>query len=177
MGGEIWARSERGAGTEFIFTAKFRILENAQQPKAKIPERLCGLRALIVDDNHAARDVLSAMLTSFKIDITTAVDGETALALLEEAIQQENPYDVVLLDWIMPGIDGIETARRIKANATLANVPAMLMVTANGREETSVEAEKVGINGFLLKPVYASVMYNTLLEILNIEDHSGVSER
>ena len=169
MGGKIWMESVPGKGTEFIFTAKLRLAENARERTPKSVELLRGLRALVVDDNKAARDVLSAMLTSFKINVDTAVDGKSALAYLEKAMQQGSPYDVVLLDWIMPGIDGIETARRIKANASLARVPAMLMVTANGREEAYVEADKAGLHGFLLKPVYASVMYNTLLDILGIK--------
>ena len=169
MDGKIWAESQPGIGTEFIFTAKLRISENSQQPTPKIPELFRGLRALVVDDNQAARDVLSAMLTSLNIEVHTAVDGHTALTLLELAVQQGHPYDVVLLDWMMPGIDGIETARRIKAHASLAKVPAMLMVTANGREEAYLEADKAGVNAFLLKPVYASVMYNTLLNILGIK--------
>jgi two-component system sensor histidine kinase/response regulator len=113
------------------------------------------------------------MLTSLKIEVDTAVDGQSAIARLEQAMAEGDPYDVVLLDWIMPGIDGIETARRIKANALLAKVPAMLMVTANGREEAYVEAEEVGLDGFLLKPVYASVMFNALLDILGIDNVSG----
>ena len=117
--------------------------------------------------------MLSSMLTSLKIEVDTAVDGKTAITLLEQAVQQGHPYDVVLLDWIMPGINGIETARRIKAHASLAKVPAMLMVTANGREEAYLEAKKAGLNAFLLKPVYASVMYNTLLESLGIQTTSG----
>ncbi len=173
MGGEIWIESEPGLGTEFIFTAKVRLADNCLQENYEAPQSLRGLRALVVDDNGAAREVLTAMLTSLKIEVDTAVDGQEALACLEAAMARGKPYDVVLLDWIMPGIDGIETARRIKANAQLAKVPAMLMVTANGREEAFVEAEKVGLDGFLLKPVYASVMFNSLLDILGIDTVSG----
>ncbi len=171
MGGEIWVESTLGKGSEFIFTAQFQLSEELRP--TKFSNHLEGLRALIVDDNEAARDVLSSMLTSLKIQVDTAIDGKSALNCLERAIKKKTPYDVVLLDWIMPGIDGIETARKIKANAALAKVPAMLMVTANGREEAYFEAEKAGINAFLLKPVYASVMYNTLLEILGFASTIG----
>ncbi len=173
MGGRIWAESEPGLGTEFIFTAKFRLVKDSSPKRRRKRNQLKEFRALIVDDNEAARDVLSTMLRSLQLDVDTAVDGESAIACLEEATQRREPYDVVLLDWIMPGIDGIETARRIKANPSIAKVPAMLMVTANGREEASLEAEKVGMDGFLLKPVYASVMYNTLLDIIGVETVSG----
>ena len=173
MGGTIWIESEPGKGSEFIFTAKLRLSEITQERGPKSPEFLQGLRALVVDDNEAARDVLTSMLKSWKIDVDTAVDGKSALSCLEQATQQRHPYDLVLLDWIMPGIDGIETARRIRANTSFAKVPAMLMVTANGREEAYLEADEVGLQGFLLKPVYASVMYDTLLDILGIERVSG----
>lgn len=169
MGGEIRAEVAQGRGAEFIFTARLQISGNFDLQTGQVPELLQGLRALVVDDNEAARAVLSSMLTSFKIKADTAVDGTAALTLLEQAARQEKPYDVVLLDWIMPGIDGIETARRIKANAALAKVPAMLMVTANGREEAYVEADNAGLDAFLVKPVYASVMYETLLDILGIK--------
>ncbi len=169
MGGRIWAESQYGKGTEFVFTARLQLAGTSQAGKRKYRELFEGVRALVVDDNEAARDVLSSMLASFKIEVDTAVDGESAITLLEQAMQQGRDYDVVLLDWIMPGIDGIETARRIKTNTSIAKVPAMLMVTANGREEAYVEAEQVGLEGFLLKPVYASVMYNTLLDIVGIE--------
>jgi two-component system sensor histidine kinase/response regulator len=173
MGGEIWVESEPGVGTEFIFTVKMQLVEKTSAEKFPGTQALRGIRALVVDDNGSAREVLSAMLSSLKIQVDTAVDGLTAIACLEEAMDQDNPYDLVLLDWIMPGIDGIETARRIKANTRLAKVPAMLMVTANGREEAYVEAEQVGLDGFLLKPVYASVMHDALLEILGVESFSG----
>jgi two-component system, sensor histidine kinase and response regulator len=169
MGGRIWVKSEPGKGSEFIFTARLQLSETPQTPDTKSPEIFHGLRALVVDDNEMARDVLSSMLKSFNIEVDRAMDGESAITLLEQATQQGRSYDVVLLDWIMPGIDGIETARRIKANASIARIPAMLMVTANGREEAYVEADKVGLDGFLLKPVYTSVMYNALLEIVGVE--------
>ncbi len=169
MGGEIRAEVAPGRGAEFIFTARLQISGNIGLPPGQVPQLLQGRRALVVDDNEAAREILSSMLASLKMKVDTAVDGKSALTLLELAARREKPYDVVLLDWIMPGIDGIETARRIKANAAFAKVPAMLMVTANGREEAYLEADNAGLNAFLVKPVYASVMYETLLDILGIE--------
>ncbi len=169
MGGTIWVESEPGRGAEFLFTARLQCPEHRHSTRIKSVEQLRGLRALVVDDNAIARDVLSSMLRSLKIEVDTAVDGESALARLIEMTQSGESYDVVLLDWIMPGIDGIETARRIRANAAMAKVPAMLMVTANAREEAYVEAKNAGLDAFLLKPVYASIMHDTLLDIIGIE--------
>ena len=173
MEGRIWVESVPGGGSEFIFTAKMRLAETPKTATLRPKKAFQGIRALVVDDNQAAREVLTAMLTSFKMQVDTVVDGNEAIACLEEAVAEGDPYDVVLLDWIMPGIDGIETARRIRANARLAKVPAMLMVTANGREEAYVEAEKVGLDGFLLKPVYASVMFDALIDILGVDGIAG----
>lgn len=173
MGGHIWVKSEPDHGSDFIFTTRLGLLSEEDESHGETFQIFKGLRALIVDDNKAARDILVSMLTSLKMEVTSANSGQAALAMLEEGVANGKPYDVVLLDWIMPGIDGIETARRIKANPSLSSIPAMLMVTANAREEAYREADKVGMDGFLLKPVYGSVIYNTLVQILGIETING----
>ncbi|MEE4314593.1 MAG: response regulator, partial [Desulfofustis sp.] len=175
MGGTIRVESEPGKGAEFIFTARLQCPERQSLARPRLLEQLGGLRALVVDDNSIARDVLASMLRSLKIEVDTAVDGESAIALLEEQTRAGQSYDVILLDWIMPGIDGIETARRIKANAEIARIPAMLMVTANAREDAYVEAKNAGLDAFLLKPVYASIMHDTLLDIIGLETGSEVN--
>ncbi len=175
MGGTIRVESEPGKGAEFIFTARLQCPERQSLARPRLLEQLSGLRALVVDDNSIARDVLASMLRSLKIEVDTAVDGESAIGLLEEQTRAGQSYDVILLDWIMPGIDGIETARRIKANAEIARIPAMLMVTANAREDAYVEAKNAGLDAFLLKPVYASIMHDTLLDIIGLETGSEVN--
>jgi CheY-like chemotaxis protein/HPt (histidine-containing phosphotransfer) domain-containing protein len=78
----------------------------------------------------------------------------------------ENPFELVLMDWKMPGLDGIETARRIKGHAALKHAPTIIMVTAHGREEVMKEAEEAGLDGFLIKPVSPSVLFNTIIAAL-----------
>ena len=86
------------------------------------------------------------------------------------------PFDVVLLDWRMPGLDGVETARRIRADSSLKSMPAIIIVTAFGREEVRSEAERAGVNGFLIKPVNQSTLIDALVEIFAPEQLSAARE-
>ncbi len=168
MGGSIWVESKPNEGSTFIFTVKLSYSTSSALTSVPDKSLLHGQRALVVDDNRAARESLVSMLESFGMKVASAPDGKSALERLDHALEAKTPYTVVFLDWIMPGMDGIETARRIKANKGLARTPAMLMVTANGREEARMAAKETGIKAFLLKPVYPSVMYNALQETMGL---------
>ncbi|WP_459915504.1 PAS domain-containing hybrid sensor histidine kinase/response regulator [Desulfocicer niacini] len=175
MGGNIWVESAPNEGSTFIFTAK---LACSLPPPAPSPDQelrsFHGKHALVVDDNRTARELLVSMLKSFGMEVDSAPDGQTAIDLLENSLEHPPCYDVVLLDWIMPGMDGIETARRIKSHEGLDRTPTMLMVTAKAREEVQMAATETGIKAFLLKPVYTSVMYNTLQESMGLAPASPV---
>lgn len=166
MGGVIGVRSQPGLGSTFSFTA--RTPRPAQVP-ASDTDRWVGLarrRVLVIDDNDTARDILCGMVRRFGMDTMTAASGEVGIALLREASRKGSPFEVVLMDWRMPGMDGLESARQIKADALLQRVPAVLMVTAYAREEILRHAEQLRLEGVLIKPVTESVLFNTLMEAL-----------
>ena len=98
--------------------------------------------------------------------VGVAASGEEALVELEKAADEGRSYDLVLLDYRMPGMDGIETGRRIKGGCGTRSVPTVVMVTAYGREEIMRRAEDAGLDGFLIKPVSPSVLLNTIMEVL-----------
>jgi two-component system sensor histidine kinase/response regulator len=162
MGGEIWVESEAGKGSTFLFTAWFGIGDAAR--RKVIPERLGHLHVLVVDDNASAREVMEDLLRVVSARADLVASGEEAIDAVRR-MDAADPYDVVLMDWRMPGLDGIEAARRIKADQGLAKPPAVVMVTAFGREEVRHEAELAGLEGFLVKPVNQSTLIDTLVEI------------
>jgi CheY-like chemotaxis protein len=118
-----------------------------------------------VDDNPSSREILQEMLGSFSFEVTLAASGEEGLDEIAKSVGGR-PFGLVVMDWKMPGIDGIETARRIKRDRRLTSTPAIILVTAYGREEIMMQAEAAGLDGFLVKPVNASVMFDTIMQAL-----------
>ncbi|MFM9971447.1 MAG: response regulator [Burkholderiales bacterium] len=164
MGGEVGVESEPGLGSTFWFTARFGKSASRQRNLA-LSEHLQGRRVLVVDDNENARMVLSDLLGGMNLNVEQAESGLAALAATARAAAQGNPFEIVFLDWQMPGMDGIETAKRLK-DLPLKQMPHLLMVTAFGREEIIKGAEAAGIEAVLIKPVSASVLFDSVVRIL-----------
>jgi two-component system sensor histidine kinase/response regulator len=174
MGGEVGVESEFGKGSTFWFSARLGIGTVRQRELLPNPD-LRGRRALVVDDNDHARAVIVDMLETMTFKATQAGSGPAAVEEVRLAAMQGRPYDVVYLDWRMPGMDGMETARRIKSLG-LASPPMFLMVTAFGREEMLKEAEAIGIQNVLVKPVNPSILFDTTISVLGGRRDAGATE-
>ena len=171
MGGEIWVESQPGKGSTFIFTASFG-LGKEKAKKALVPSRsLRGMKVLVVDDNATSRLILQEILESFTFEVTQAASGEEGLAEIEKA-PPDHPFELVIMDWKMPGMDGIEASRIIKTHPRLSKIPAIIMVTNYGREEIMGQAENAGLDGFLIKPVSPSVLFDAIMQAFG-EDVPG----
>ena len=161
MGGQIWIESEAGVGSTFAFVVWLELSDVTGQRKI-LPEQLPRLRVLVVDDNSAAREILGEALKSVTTQVDMVASGAEAVA----AVKQRDallPYDVIFMDWRMPGMDGLQATRHIKQDSQLHKQPAVVMVTAFGREEVRDEAEQLGIEAFLVKPVTNSMLVDTLV--------------
>ena len=163
MDGEIWVDSEPGQGSTFSFTAIFGLGREDVKKRFTPAPNLRGLKILVVDDNATSRDILRDMLESLSFEVTLAATGQEGIAEIEKA-DRDKPFEIVIMDWKMPGMDGIETSKRIKENSKLKQVPQIVMVTAYGREEVMQKAEDIGLEGFLLKPVSPSVLFDTIIQ-------------
>ncbi|QNK01263.1 response regulator [Dyella telluris] len=159
MDGRIWVDSEVNRGSTFHFLARFGMSHTASTPNMVLADDLRDRRVLVVDDSAEAREILSGMATAFGLRADVADSGEDALRRVKEAEQQGQPYWVLLMDWKMPGLDGIETVHRLQSRRQ-PRTPAIVMVTAFSRDEALEEARQCGVtlNSVITKPVTPSIL-------------------
>lgn len=163
MGGVINVESIPDKGSRFFFTCVFK-KSTRQHAEQSLPANMLGKRVLIVDDNISAQIVLSRQMKDlgFKVDI-----ANSGFDAIDKIVNNNNsPYALILMDWKMPGKDGLETAQEIR-HLKLSIQPYMIMVSGHKNHELVTRAENVGIKTFLLKPVNHSVMFDTVLKIFS----------
>jgi PAS domain S-box-containing protein len=167
MDGRIWVESAPGQGSTFHFHARFGRQADVAPRRMFHADELLGLRVLVVDDNASAREILSTMARSFGLEVDVAENGHSALRLMVDAERIALPYDLVLLDWRMPVMDGVETLRRMQ-NGAVTHVPSVIMVTAFGRDEAHEAASRqdVILPAVLTKPVTPSTLLEAIGEAL-----------
>ena len=161
MGGTIGVRSSFGEGSTFWFTARLGI-GSWERVLSRPQVDLHGSRILVVDDSLTAALVLSQMLEVIGFTVQTVNSGQGALDILKAAVLQQQPFDMVLLDWRMPDMDGLETARAIQS-MKLAKCPQIIMLSAHRQEAAVRKAATMGIHHFLSKPVSSSLLFNTMM--------------
>ncbi|MBW2705974.1 MAG: response regulator [Deltaproteobacteria bacterium] len=177
MDGEIGVDSEPDHGSTFHFSANFGLAAQELEKRTRLAGELKDLKVMVVDDSATSQNIFKEILESFSFKVTVADAGEQALTEIDKHAGQETGYDLVIMDWKMPGMDGIEASRRIKKLSESSRKPKIIMATAYGRQEVMRQAEEVGLDGFLIKPVNPSVMLNTIMEVFGKEVERGPRAR
>ena len=167
MGGRICVESTPDQGSTFYFSASFAV--NTEKPTKSFyyPEDLIGMRVLVVDDNATAREIIGEILESFSFLAYQAPSGKEAIADLKQAQAAGDPFDLVIMDWNMPGMDGIATTRAIREDAELDPVPSILMLTAYNRDDVRQQAVAAGSDTFLIKPVSPSLLFDAIMSLFS----------
>lgn len=163
MQGSLRVDSRPGEGSTFGFTIEFGVPQNTQTQPFPLPINFQGMKALVVDDNARCCELLEKMLLSLSFQVTLARSGRDALDFLQQA-SDKPAYHLIVLDLIMPDVDGLHTAEHIRKNPIFANIPIILLLTF-GREDLIQQAMAVGVNGFLTKPIKQSLLFNTIMEL------------
>ena len=166
MGGSINVQSKPNEGSVFTFTARFGVDMDVEHCCPLPPEDIRGMRVLVVDDNASSREALRSALESLSFRVTAMENGKAAIGELKKAqAEGAEQYRLMLVDWKMPEMDGIETVGMIRCDPEIVHPPMVIMATAFGREEIARKAMDVGINAFLTKPVTTSTLFDTIMDI------------
>ncbi|HTC24060.1 MAG TPA: response regulator [Gemmatimonadales bacterium] len=165
MQGKIGVDSTPGAGSTFWFTCRLERQQSATAPDHPVPNRLPGLKVLVVDDNATNREVLSRNLIAWGMEVTCAEDAGSALRLAIEAAGRGSPYELAVLDLMMPGMDGLQLARAVRGSPELAGI-RLLLLTSAGTGGDSDETRRAGIDACLNKPVRQSQLFDCLCNLM-----------
>jgi PAS domain S-box-containing protein len=170
MGGEVRLKSELGKGS--TFTSEIKLILDKQNALPKLDNSpLEGRTALIVDDIDVNRQLFTERLKNWGIHVQTASDGLEGLKAIKERQDSGQSYDFVLLDYLMPGINGIELAKMLSQHQTL-HCPPLIMLSSCDQSETTESLKKIGIQGYHLKPVREKKLREVILEVLTNETNA-----
>jgi PAS domain S-box-containing protein len=177
MGGNIWVESEAGRGSTFHFQAQMGIAHDGEP--ACTPSRTVDLndaRVLVVDDNATNRRIFSEMLGNWGMRVDTAELGAEGLKLLWQAANTEHPYQLVILDVMMPEMDGFEVAREIRQNSATANIPLLILSSAM-RPDSGALCRELLLDACLTKPVKQADLLNNIQAALGATLHAEPATR
>ncbi len=177
MGGEIWIKSEPGKGATFCFTAGFELLEEPpERVKPICISKLKDFPVLVVDDNETNRLILQEMLSLWGCRVSVVASGEKAIEEIDRAREHGTPYKLVLLDYLMPGMNGFQVAELIREKST-PEVPKLIMLTSVGRADDMKRCRALKIDSYLLKPVKKGELLETILGVLGEKVKPGDEEK
>ncbi len=162
MSGTISANGKQGKGSVFQFTAKMHV-ENAASHFPSNVSMISGMHILVVDDSEYARFVMEKLLEGFEMTVETVDSAELAIKRLNDITLPQ--FQLIITDWKLPGKDGIEFIQEIRQHKPLASIPVILM-TAYGREREFRQANDAGTNGFLIKPIKQSMLFDSIMAVL-----------
>jgi two-component system, sensor histidine kinase and response regulator len=171
MGGSITVSSTAGVGSVFSFSVRVGLGTHTRQVRSAAA--LAGVRTLVVDDNDSARQVMVGLLESLRMRADAVNSGPAALQAAVEAVQAGDPYKLVIMDWRMPGMDGLAASRALLAAVTPP--PHIIMATAHGSDGLADEISRAGIDGLLMKPVNPSTLLDSAMNALG-HSPSGIRQ-
>ncbi|MEH8016876.1 response regulator [Rheinheimera muenzenbergensis] len=176
MGGQISVHSEAGKGSTFTFNVNLAVQPGESSKRHQLSQQISTLRILLVDDNATAREILSGMLQSLNMQVEVAKSGQTALDLLQQADAAQQPFDLVLMDWQMPQMDGMQTTRLLQ-QLPLQQQPAVIFVTAFGRDVIDHTPAGLNISSYLSKPVTMSSLFDAMMMALGHDSFRSKHEQ
>lgn len=168
MGGDCWIeQSSPGQGSTFCFSATFEYAREAELQRLQLLERALprvNVLIMVVDDSQCSREIMADILHSFNFRVEALPDGEAAISFLEAT---DEPFDIVLMDYKMPGMNGDEVAAALRRNTAIEHKPEIIMVmTPHDMDRVRLSAEDMGAHSFIRKPISPSIMVDTIMSVL-----------
>lgn len=175
MGGHINVSSTPDVGSTFQFTAKFGFDANDNNKALKQANDMYSMKVLVVDDSIASREILETILTSMSFQVDTVSNGLDAIAEIEKAISKGFPYEFIIIDWLMPQMDGLKTAQQIFHNRQSVFMPKIIVVSGQANKASKQIQGLDYLDTFLQKPISRSSLFDAIMHGLGKEvilDHS-----